>query len=68
VACSIGTMTSGQFETITVEAVAIRTGRAINAARVATPRDRAPSDNDDAALMTRPNNAAWPRGRPAHRA
>jgi uncharacterized repeat protein (TIGR01451 family) len=47
-ACTIGTMTRGQVETITVRATAVRVGRGVNVARVSAPRDRDPSDNDDA--------------------
>jgi uncharacterized repeat protein (TIGR01451 family) len=51
VACAIGTLTPGQSVTVTVRAVAVRTGRGVNTARINAPRDRDPSDNEDDAVI-----------------
>jgi uncharacterized repeat protein (TIGR01451 family) len=51
VRCAIGTLTRGQSVTVTIRAVAVRTGRGVNTARIDAPRDRDPSDNEDDAVV-----------------
>jgi uncharacterized repeat protein (TIGR01451 family) len=51
VSCAIGTLTPGQSVTVTIRAVAVRTGRGVNTARINAPRDRDPTDNDDDAVI-----------------
>ena len=47
VRCDLGTLRPGQTETVTVTAVAHRSGTAINNAEIRSPGDRDPDDNRD---------------------
>lgn len=47
VRCALGRLQPGQIETVTVTAVAHRSGTAINNAEISSPGDRDPSDNRD---------------------
>ncbi|MGB7161139.1 MAG: SdrD B-like domain-containing protein, partial [Tepidisphaeraceae bacterium] len=47
VRCELGQLAPGQTETVTVTARALRSGTAINNARISSPGDRDPRDNED---------------------